>query len=77
MNRHESLRVIEIFKHIRELSTEHLPVDHSFIPYDILLQVIAAYEVNERISIKGLFSKLPFSDMGIRYRFGRPRRSRD
>jgi len=36
-----------------------------------LLQVCAAHEMNERISIKGLFSKLPFSDMGIRYHFER------
>ncbi len=63
--------VIRTFKQIRELSHEHLPVDHSFIPYDILLQVCASHAANERISVKGLFSKLPFSDMGIRYHFDR------
>ena len=71
MKDRELLRAIEAFKQIRELTNEHLPVDHSFIPYDILLQVCAAHEMNERISIKGLFSKLPFSDMGIRYHFER------
>ena len=71
MKAQELAAVIRTFRHIRDLSHEHLPVDHSFIPYDILLQVCASHAANERISVKGLFSKLPFSDMGIRYHFDR------
>ena len=71
MKPQELAGVIRTFKQIRELSHEHLPVDHSFIPYDILMQVCASHSANERISVKGLFSKLPFSDMGIRYHFDR------
>ena len=69
MKRDDLHEVLETLNRTREVTREHLPIDHSFIPFDILLHVFAAHTRNERLSVKGLFAKLPFSDMGIRYHF--------
>ena len=69
MKRDDLHEVLETLHRTREVTREHLPIDHSFIPFDILLHVFAAHTRNERLSVKGLFAKLPFSDMGIRYHF--------
>ena len=57
----------------RTLCAEHLPIGHSFIPYDLLLQVyfhnVSAPE--EQLNIKSLFASLPYSDMGMRYHLRR------
>lgn len=58
-----------LLSEIRALSHQHLPMSHSFIPYDILLLIIS-HEVNgQSISVKSLFSSLIYSDSGIRYHF--------
>ena len=72
--RREDLRyTAELLLHSRTLSAEHLPIGHSFIPYDLLLQVcfhdISAPE--EQLNIKSLFASLPYSDMGMRYHLRR------
>ncbi len=69
MKRDDLHEVLETLSRTREVAREHLPIDHSFIPFDILLHVFSAHTRNERLSVKGLFAKLPFSDMGIRYHF--------
>lgn len=46
-----------------------LPIGHSFIPFDILLAVIRANTEGKDLTVKSLFTSLPYSDMGIRYHF--------
>ncbi len=46
-----------------------LPIGHSFIPFDILLTVVRGNAEGEDLTVKALFTALPYSDMGIRYHF--------
>lgn len=57
--------LIEIRKH----TTALLPIGHSFIPLDILLTVIRGDADGKDLTVKGLFTALSYSDMGIRYHF--------
>ena len=54
---------------IRKITSNHLPIGHSFIPYDILLAVINSEQTGVELSVKALFTNLPYSDMGMRYHF--------
>jgi DNA-binding MarR family transcriptional regulator len=54
---------------MRQHTSALLPVGHSFIPYDILLAVIRGNAEGEELTVKALFTTLPYSDMGIRYHF--------
>ena len=54
---------------IRKQTTVLLPIGHSFIPLDILLTVIRGSSEGEDLTVKALFTALPYSDMGIRYHF--------
>ena len=56
---------------IREKSTNHLPIDNSLIPFDLLFRVGLAHASDEELTIKALFSDLPHSEMGMRYHFKR------
>ncbi len=69
----ERRRTAEFLLHSRAISAEHLPIGHSFIPYDLLLQVYlhAISEMREQLNIKSLFASLPYSDMGMRYHLRR------
>jgi len=63
-------RQLQIFSSlaiVRELCMEHLNIGQSVIPYDILTTVFLYELQGKNITIKELFLKLPFSDMGIRY----------
>lgn len=62
---------LELLLKIRTESSVHLPIDHSFIPYDILLSVATASTNNRHHSVKSLFAELPYSEMGLRYHFRR------
>lgn len=48
-----------------------LPVGTSLVALDILLAVALIGLRNERVTVKGLFSSLPHSVMGIRHNFDR------
>ncbi len=61
--------VIDKLTEIRKRTMVLLPVGHSFIPFDILLTVIRGSSMGEELTVKGLFTALPYSDMGIRYHF--------
>lgn len=63
--------VISLLASIRQQSNVHLPIGHSFIPYDILLAVIEGSHKNEELTVKALFTSLPYSDMGLRHHFKR------
>jgi hypothetical protein len=70
----EQQKNIAEFLHLsREVSAQHLPIGHSFIPFDLLLQV-CLHEVryqDQPLSMKALFASLPYSDMGVRYHLRR------
>lgn len=61
--------VVDKLTEIRKITMALLPVGHSFIPFDILLSVIRGSSMGEELTVKGLFTGLPYSDMGIRYHF--------
>lgn len=66
-------RVAELLQISRKISAQHLPIGHSFIPYDLLLQVYLS-ELNgdqSPLNIKSLLASLPYSDMGVRYHLRR------
>jgi DNA-binding MarR family transcriptional regulator len=65
--------VAELLHLARKVSAQHLPIGHSFIPFDLLLQVYL-HEVNassRQLNIKALFAALPYSEMGMRYHLRR------
>lgn len=53
------------------MSSELLPLDNSFIPFDILFKIGIAHFENQELTLKSLFTGLPHSEMGIRYHFRR------
>lgn len=54
---------------IKLIISASLPIDHSFIPFDILLAVVRGDKLGNDLTVKALFASLPYSDMGIRYHF--------
>ena len=54
---------------IRKQSAAHLPIGHSFIPYDILVTALDSFTSGKGLTVKALFATLPYSDMGLRYHF--------
>lgn len=63
--------VVAILALIRKQCATHLPIGHSFIPYDILVVVIDSFTSNKELTVKALFATLPYSDMGLRHHFRR------
>jgi len=63
------LKSVRQLKVSREVTATHLPIGHSFIPYDILLVVANTHMSKKPLTIKSLFASLPYSDMGTRYHF--------
>lgn len=55
----------------RTVTATHLPIGHSFIPYDLLLHLFHKQSIGEPTTLKNLFASLPYSDMGSRYHFNR------
>lgn len=57
----------------RRASARHLPIGHSFIPFDLLLQVYLrdSDRAKPPHNIKSLFASLPHSEMGMRYHLKR------
>jgi hypothetical protein len=56
---------------VREITSEHLPISHSIIPYQIILVVMYHHIMNEELTVKQLFNSGPFSEMGNRYHYKR------
>jgi hypothetical protein len=61
--------VVSTLALIRKQSAAHLPIGHSFIPYDILVTVVDSFTSDKELTVKALFATLPYSDMGLRYHF--------
>jgi hypothetical protein len=69
MNTHNSRAIISMLMQVREVTTMHLPIGHSFIPYEMMLIVILHYLNGEELTVKRLFNSGTFSEMGNRYHF--------
>ncbi len=65
----QPIQFVRLLEGMRKHTSALLPVGHSFIPYDILLAVIRGNAEGEDLTVKALFTALPYSDMGIRYHF--------
>ena len=63
----QQLAMMKALATVRAECKKHLDISHSCIPYNIISEVIMSELNGEELSVKQLFSKLPFSDMGIRY----------
>ncbi len=73
-----NIKILDLIQHstfvnalteIRKQTTVLLPIGHSFIPFDILLAVVKGNAEGRDLTVKALFTALPYSDMGIRYHF--------
>jgi hypothetical protein len=53
------------------MSAELLPLDNSFISFDLLFKIGLAHIENDELTLKVLFAGLPHSEMGMRYHFRR------
>ena len=69
MENKQQQSVVATLALIRKHSAAHLPIGHSFIPYDILITVVDSFTSNKDLTVKALFATLPYSDMGLRYHF--------
>jgi len=69
MNTNNIIEVTNLLIKMQEVTSNHLPVSHSLIPYQILLVVMHHYSKNEELSVKKLFNSGAFSEMGNRYHF--------
>ena len=67
MKKLQQLQLLKSLSTIRAGCIDHLGISHSVIPYDILTEVIRSELEGKQYSVKQLFAKLPYSDMGVRY----------
>ena len=63
------IQLVYLLEAIRKNISSLLPIGHSLIPFDILLTVVKGNAEGEDLTVKALFTELPYSDMGIRYHF--------
>jgi len=71
-NKMDSLNITtstKLLMRVREITSEHLPISHSIIPYQILLVVMYHHIMKEDLTVKQLFNSGPFSEMGNRYHY--------
>lgn len=61
--------VLNLLIKVREITSSHLPIGHSFIPYEMMLIVVSHYISQEELTVKRLFNSGEFSEMGNRYHF--------
>jgi len=52
---------------IRKISQQNLPVDTSFIPYDILVFLYKSHATGQSLNLKEFFLLFRYSEMGVRY----------
>lgn len=69
MDNKQQQSVVATLALVRKHSAAHLPIGHSFIPFDILITVVGSFTNEEELTVKALFATLPYSDMGLRYHF--------
>jgi hypothetical protein len=62
---------LKVALHVRTMSAELLPLNNSFITFDLLFKIGLAQIENNELTLKALFMDLPHSEMGMRYHFRR------
>ena len=62
---------VRLLKNIRWQISTHLPIGHSYIPQDIIFKVLDGFFEGRELSVKILFTELPYSVMGTRHHFDR------
>lgn len=71
MNLKFQAQLAQSMAHLIAQATQHLPIGYSFIPFNLLVEVLRAEHENSNITVKVLFANLPYSVMGIRYHYNR------
>ena len=66
-----NIHLIDLILQIRKISQQNLPVDTSFIPYDILMFLYKAHANKQVINLKDFFQFFMHSEMGVRYHLKR------
>jgi hypothetical protein len=67
MYKFTQLRSLNLLLTVRSECSKHLGISHSLIPFDIFTEILHSELQGVQLSVKQLFAKLPYSDMGIRY----------
>ena len=67
MHKLSQLRTLKLLLTVRLECSKHLGVSHSLILFDIFTELMNSELEGKELSVKQLFGKLPYSDMGIRY----------
>lgn len=62
---------LKVAINVRTVSAELLPLDGSFISFDLLFRIGLAHIDEDDLTLKSLFTGLPHSEMGMRYHFRR------
>ena len=65
------LHLIDLILEIRKISQQNLPVETSFIPYDILIFLYKTHANKQVINLKDFFRFFNHSEMGVRYHLKR------
>ena len=63
----QSLLLAGVLVQANSISSVALPLGGSIIAYELMLKLYFSHLQNKPITIKALFSSIPYSDMGIRY----------
>ena len=56
---------------LRNSAKENLPINDSFVAYDLILFIAIQFEENQHISVKHLFSSFPHSYSAVREHYKR------
>jgi len=67
----KELEFIRLLSSCNAVLIQRLPVNASVIPLVLLLQTLDADANGREVSVKQLFSSVPFSEMGVRVHFRR------
>jgi DNA-binding MarR family transcriptional regulator len=71
MNINKNVAIIESIHKLRSWCAKNLPIDNSFIAYDLLLQ-LSIHDYSKRdLSVKQLYASIPYSYTAIRIHYQR------
>jgi DNA-binding MarR family transcriptional regulator len=71
MNTKNNALMLEAIFRLRAWCQQHLPIENSFIAYDLLLLLSIHHYSNGRITVKQLFASLPYSYTAVRVHYQR------
>lgn len=67
----KQVNAIELLDFFAGVVKQQLHIDNSLIPLNILITVASYATKNEELTVKALFTRLPYSTMGVRNHFNR------